>query len=227
MLALHAAPPAPAPVLPAEIGAPLGHFGNSVAEPPTGGTSDADRSVVLGWPNCEPRAVYLMRFLGGATRAVEQFQQSLDHGTGSEKKLFGARKAVLTEVAKGLAAAKFEPKVACDAPVLLDGFKLTLTAAPKKWCPAKADATTGDFWFFAAGKPVMVVQISRGAEGSSCQPRLSAVLFDAKAAPRIRMHADWAGELSATLVGEKCQDVEYPFDKEKQAFVPTWKPCKR
>jgi hypothetical protein len=58
-------------------------------------------------------------------------------------------------------------------------------------------------------------------------PRLSTVLFDARGAPRVRLHADWGGVLSTSLLGEKCQVVDYTFDSGKQVFVPAWKSCKR
>lgn len=219
-----AAPPAP-PTLGA-ISAPLGHIGNVVDAPPKGGASDSDRVVLPKWEGCEPQGVYLMRFLSGASRALEQLQQSLDAGgPDAEKKLFG-RKAALAEVMKQLSASRFEARTGCAASPLLDGYQLELAAAPRKWCEAKADASEGEFWFFTQGKPAAVVSVQRGA-GSPCKPRLSAVLFDARGAARVRLHADWAGAMSTTLVGERCQRVDYVLQTEQQAFSPSWKSCKR
>lgn len=225
-LMLQAAPPAPVPQ-PGDISAPLGHVGNVVAPPPTGGLTDSDRVVLPKWEGCEAQGVYLMRFLGGTTRALEQLQQSLDRGAGAEKKLFAGKKNVLGEVMKNLSNSKFEAKRACEPAKLIDGFKLELAAPPKKWCDLKGDEQDGEFWFFVKSKPAAVVVVSKGAEATACKPRLSTVLFDAKGTGRVWFHADWGGELSASLNGEKCQLIDYAFDKEKQGFVPTWKSCKR
>ena len=56
---------------------------------------------------------------------------------------------------------------------------------------------------------------------------LTAYLFDAKGVARVRLHADWGGAMSATLVGERCQLVDYVLDADKQVFTPAWKSCKR
>ena len=137
-----AAAPAPNPAL-GEISTPLGHIGNVVDALPKGGQADSDKVVAPKWEGCEPQGVYLMRYMGGAGRALEQLQQSLDRSPGSEKKLFG-RKGVLTEVMKQLSSSRFEQKLSCPAAPLADGFKLELAAPPKKWCDAKADATDGE-----------------------------------------------------------------------------------
>ena len=220
-MVLTAAPPPPL----GEISAPLGHIGNVVDALPVGGVSDSDTVVAPKWEGCDPpQGVYLMRFMGGASRALEQLQQSLDRSPGSEKKLFG-RKAVLTEVMKQLSGSRFELKSSCAEGELADGYKLTLTTPPKKWCDAKADAGDGEFWFFAKAKAAAVISIQKGRV-EVCKPRLSIVLFDARGAARVRLHADWGGAMSTTLIGEKCQVVEYALDADKQAFPPVWKSCK-
>jgi hypothetical protein len=221
---LLAAAPAPAPAL-GEISTPLGHIGNVVDALPKGGVSDSDKLLAPKWEGCDAKGIYLMRFMGGAGRALEQLQQSLDRAAGSEKKLFG-RKGVLTEVMKLLSASRFELKESCPAAPLADGFKLELTAPPKKWCDAKLDATEGEFWFFSGKSPAAVISVQKGGT-DVCKPRLSTVLFDAKGMGRVRLHADWGGAISATLVGEKCQLVDYTLDVDKQVFVPVWKSCKR
>jgi hypothetical protein len=156
---------------------------------------------------------------------LEQLQQSLDRSPGSEKKLF-ARKAVLTEVMKQLSSSRFELKTSCPPANLVDGYQLDLTGPPKKWCDAKADADEGEFWFFASGKPSAVISVQKGG-ADVCKPRLSVTLFDAKSAARVRLHADWGGAMSTTLVGDRCQLVDYTLDAEKQVFLPVWKSCKR
>lgn len=220
-LLLAAAPP---PAL-GEISAPLGHIGNVVDVLPKGGESDTDKVVAPKWEGCEPKGVYLMRLMGGAGRVLEQLQQSLDRAPGAEKKLFG-RKAVLTEVMKQLSTSKFEPKVGCAAPELAEGFKLELNGPPKKWCDAKSDASEGEFWSLSNGKPAAVIFVTKGGT-DACKPRVSMVLFDAKGAGRVRVHADWGGAVSTTMVGERCQLVDYTLDAERQVFLPVWKSCKR
>lgn len=221
-LLLCAAPAAPTL---GEISAPLGHIGSVVDALPKGGVSDTDKVVAPKWDGCEPKGVYLMRMLGGAGRVLEQLQQSLDRAPGAEKKLFG-RKAVLSEVMKQLATSKFELKVSCTAPELVDGFKLEVAGQPKKWCDAKPDATEGEFWFLSGGKPAAVISLTKGGT-DVCKPRVSTVLFDAKGAGRVRVHADWGGAVCATMVGERCQVVDYTLDAERQVFLPVWKSCKR
>ncbi len=221
-LLLSAAPPAPAL---GEISAPLGHIGNVVDAPPKGGVSDTDKVIAPSWEGCEPKGIYLMRLMGGAGRVLEQLQQSLDRAPGAEKKLFG-RKAVLTEVMKQLSTSRFEPKVSCTAPELVDGFKLELAGQPRKWCDAKPDAAEGEFWFLTKGKPAAVIFVQKGG-ADACKPRLSTVLFDAKGVGRVRLHADWGGAVSATMVGERCQWVDYSLDADRQVFLPVWKSCKR
>ncbi len=218
-----AAPPPP-PAL-GEIPAPLGHIGNVVDALPKGGEQDSDKVIAPKWEGCEPKGIYVMRFMGGAGRALEQLQQSLDRAVGSEKKLFG-RKGVLTEVMKLLSTSRFEQKLSCPAAPLADGYKLELTAPPKKWCDASPTATEGEFWFFSNKSAAAVISIQKGGT-ELCKPRLSTVLFDAKGVGRVRLHADWGGAMSATLVGEKCQLVDYTLDADKQAFLPVWKSCKR
>lgn len=222
LLILLAAPPL-LPV-PGEIPTPLGHIGNVVDAPPVGGLSETDRVVLPAWEGCEAKGVYLMRMMGGTARALEQLQQSLDRAPGAEKKLF-ARKNVLAEVMKQLGASKLSTKTACVASKLADGYRLELGWAPRKWCDAKAGVQDGEFWFFAADKAAGVISVQKGG-AEACKPRLSTVLFDARGVARVRLHADWGGGLSATLIGDRCQVIDYALDTQKQTFVPTWKSCK-
>lgn len=221
LLALAAAPQPQ----PAEISAPFGHIGNVVTPVPAGGIPGSDKVLTPAWPSCEPQAIWLMRFFSGTARALEQLQASLDRAPGAEKKLFG-RVGVLAELITSLGTASFDPRRDCSEPTLIDGFKLELVSTPKKWCDAPTNAQDGAFWFSSQKKPVAVVQISPGGE-KACRPRISAVLFDARGVARLRFHADWGGEASATLVGERCQNIAYSFDRDRQVFVPTWKSCKR
>lgn len=224
LLVVLSAPPAPPP-LPGDVPAPFGHYGAVVGDPPTGGVTEADRSVQPAWESCPAQAVFLVRAMSGTIRALEQLQQSLDATPGVEKKLF-ARKAVLTEVLRHLSGAAWAPKVPCAASPLADGYRLDLAQAPKKWCDAKG-AQDGEFWFFTRGKPAAVVSVRPGGETSPCKPRLSVTAFDPKGAARVRVHADWGGAVTAALVGDRCQLLDYQFDPGRQVLAPAWKSCKR
>lgn len=226
-LVLSAPPkaPAPPPVPLPTISAPLGHFG-AVVEPAPQRTSDQDRVVLPAIPQCTAQGVFLMRMLGGMSRVLEQQQQWLDLTAGLEKKLF-TRKAVLGEVMKHLSAARFEDQKACAAPTLGDGYKLELDQAPKKFCATgeRGDGL-GEYWFFTGKKPAAVVSVQKG-DPDACVLRISAILFDAKGAARLRVHGDWGAQLSATLVADKCRQVDFTFDAARQVFVPEIKSCKR
>jgi hypothetical protein len=223
LLVLAAPPPPPTP---AAISAPFGQIGAVVDDPPAGGMSPGDRSVTPTWEGCPAQGIYLVRMLAGTTRALEQLQQSLDAAPGAEKRLF-ARKGVLAEVMRTLTGAAFEPRQSCAALPVSAAGRLEVAAAPKRWCPAEATRQDGEFWFFTKGKPGALVHVARGGEASPCKPRLSVVLFDAKAAPRVRLDADWGGAMRATLVGDRCTELDYEFDAGRQEFTPAWKSCKR
>jgi hypothetical protein len=218
-------PKAPPPSLPT-ISAPLGHFGAVIEPAPREGLKDMERAVLPQIPQCTPQAVYLMRFLGGMGRVLEQLQQWMDLTPGMEKRLFG-RKGTLGDVMKHLSQAAFEPKKACGPLTLGDGYKLELDQAPKRFCDAgdRGDQL-GDYWFFTKGKPAAVVLVQKG-DVDPCVLRLSAALFDAKGVARLRVHGDWGAQLSATLNGDRCQKVDFTFDASQQGFVPEMKSCKR
>lgn len=223
-IALAAAPVAPVPPAPwPDVPAPLGHFGNVVEPVPPGGVPD--RVVVPTFGTCKPQAIYLLRALSGTARALEQAQLWLDAIPGQEKKLF-QRKEQLGEVARQLSGSKYEPRRACAPLPAVDGWRLELAAHPTKWCDAPADATTGDFWFFTGKQPAAVVSVLPGSP-DACRPRISTILFDTRGQARIRVHADWGAAASMTLVGDKCQQVDFTFDSQKQAFSAAPKSCKR
>jgi hypothetical protein len=220
---LLSAAPAPAAALP-EIQAPLGHIGNVVTEVPKGGVNVADKAVIATFDGCQPQAISLMAFLGGTMRAVEQLEGWLNQA-GLQKKLF-KKKDQLGEVVRLLTDARLEPKHACAALPVTAGFQVELADAARKWCPSPPAQTTGDYWFFNKGKASAVVNVLPGAP-DACKPRLSSVLFDASGQARVRFHADWGGQLSATLVGDGCQVVDFTFNTETQRFVPSLRRCKR
>jgi hypothetical protein len=228
LASLVAAAPAPKalhlPDSPRTLSAPLGHLGNVVDDVPASGLKTVDKPVVPVIAQCAPQAVYLMRMLGGTARAVEQLQQWLDGTPGFEARFF-KRKATLTDVVKLLGDAAFEPKRACTAPVVKNGFQLDLDAAATRFCPS-AGATQGDFWFFNKAHPAAVVNVAPG-DPDACRLRLSTVLFDSRGQARVRLHADWGGAASVTLVGDGCQVVDFVLHSDAQSFVPTLKACKR
>ncbi len=217
---LSAAPAAPAWP---SLSPPLGHLGAVVEPVPAGGVPE--HTLVATFPGCEPQAISLLRALGGTARAVEQLQGWLDSVPGLEKKLF-ARPGALAAVVKHLADARWSGQRACAAPPLAEGFKLGLTSPPAKWCPVPADAVTGDFWFNGGSRAAAAIEVQPGS-AKPCRPRVSVVLFDAAGTARVRLHADWAGVSSVTLVGDRCQVVDFTFSTDKQLFEPTLKSCKR
>ena len=212
------------PDSPRDISAPLGHLGNVVEDVPANGMNTVDKPVVPVIASCAPQAVYLMRMLGGTARAVEQLQQWLDATPGFEAKFF-KRKGTLTDVVKLLGDAKFEQKKACTAPIVKNGFQLDLDWPTAKFCP-NTGATQGDFWFFNKTHPAAVVNVAAG-DADVCRLRLSTVLFDSHGQARVRLHADWGGAASVTLVGDGCQVVDFALHSDTQSFVPTLKSCKR
>src|SRR5438270_560140 len=59
-----------------------------------------------------------------------------------------------------------------------------------------------------------------------CLPRFSVVLFDQSGIARFRLHADYGGTSSFSLLGDKCVGLDFTFDDSTQAFVPTWRNAK-
>lgn len=111
---------------------------------------------------------------------------------------------------------------------MADGFKLQTTKAAGKQCAAPAGFRTGDFWWAKDGKPAALVALtaSDAAAKDRCHPRLSIALFDKAGVARVRIHADWSGTSSLTVLGDKCRGLDFAFDEAAQAFVPTWRPAK-
>ncbi len=223
VLLLTAAPLKTLPML----DAPLGRLGNVVDAPAEGGLP-ADEKVVMGrLDGCDrDQALYLTRAVSGTLVAVQQLQDWLNRTKGLEKKLFAAGK--LGEVAQAVAAATPMDSKSCEAPALTDGFKLALTRAPGKQCPVEPGWRLGDSWWGTAGKALAVVFVT-GAPAEAkdrCRPRLSVVLFDKEGVARVRLHADYGGVASLSLLGDKCVGLDFGFDSGAQAFVPTWRTTK-
>jgi hypothetical protein len=217
-----AAAPAPKPL--PDIPEPLGHFGAVVEAMPAGGLPDNDRPVLLEAVGCPEQAVYLMRSLGGTIRAVEQLQQWLAR-SGLERTLF-ARKQVLAGVIRTLSDARAEPRMACEPIPLKDGYRLELAGTLPRFCDAPPTRSRGDFWFFTREQPAAVISVVNG-QPDLCKPRVSTVLFDPQARPRVRLHLDLGGVPSLELLGDKCQVVEFTYSADRRAYLPTLRSCKR
>jgi hypothetical protein len=217
---LAAAPVKPLPMLPA----PLGHLGNVVDEPMLNGTP-GDQKVLTGkLPGCaKDQGLYLTRAISGTMAAVQQLQDWMNKTPGLEKKLFPAGK--LGEVVKWVSGSTSSEQKLCEAPALIDGFKLDLTKASGKLCDADHGFRTGDFWWANGGKPAAAVSVMPAPEAAkdACLPRLSMVLFDKAGVARVRLHADYGGVSSITLLGDKCVGLDFNFDLATQVFVPTWR----
>src|SRR4051812_45025228 len=139
---LAAAPVKPLPML----SAPLGRLGDVVEEPPTGGVPGSEKALIGKIPGCEKeQAIYLSRMVAGTLVAVQQAQDWLRLTPGIEKKLFAKDK--LAEVAQLVAASTPTEQKPCAATPVVDGFKLELTRAAGRQCPAEAGFHLGEFWW--------------------------------------------------------------------------------
>jgi hypothetical protein len=209
------------------LSAPLGRLGTFVDAPPAGGLP-ADEKVIVGkLEGCDrEQALYLTRAVSGTLVAVEQLQAWLGQTKGLEKKLFAAGK--LGEVAQGVASSAAMDQKLCEPPALVDGFKLEPTRNTGKLCDTEKGWRTGDFWWAKAGKPTAVASVVPApAEAKDrCRPRLSVVLFDKAGIARVRLHADYGGVASLSLLGDKCVGLDFGFDAGVQSFVPTWRTTK-
>ena len=216
-------PVKPLPMLPA----PLGRYGNVVEAPPTGGLPGDQKILVGKLDGCDrDQAFYLTRAVSGTLAVVQQVDTWLQQTPGLEKKLL--TRAKLAEVAQLVAASGPVETKLCEAPRLADGYRLDVAKNAGKQCAGAAGFRTGDFWWTKDGKATAVVALSNAAADAKdrCAARLSVALFDKSGTARIRVHADWAGTSSLTVLGDKCQGLDFTFDAGAQAFVPTWRPTK-
>lgn len=229
-LMLLAAPPAASkePVKPLPmLAAPLGRLGNFVEAPPEGGLPGGEKVIVGKLDGCATdQAFFLTRAVSGALAALQQLDTWMQQTPGLEKKLMP--RAKLGEVAQLVAASAPTETKLCAAPTLIDGFKLDLAKNAGKQCPAAPGFRLGDFGWAKDGKLSALVALTAApAEGKDrCRPRLSIALFDKAGAARMRLHADYGGVASVSLLGDKCQGLDFTFDTGAQAFVPTWRPTK-
>lgn len=205
----------PLPPLPG----PLGHIGGVVAPAPGDGAPDPQHGVVFQHaPSCPLQVVAYTRMLAGTVRAAEQMQAWLEP-LKLERQLFGSTKGTLAGVVGRVRTAKYVPRAPRQRPPLVDGAKLHYRKAPTLLAVAlSGPAQEGEAWFVdERGRPVGVIHLAPGST-DVCRPRLSAVLFDVRGFARLRLHADWGGEVSAELVGDGGKEISFAFNRETQGF---------
>ncbi|MDX2013772.1 MAG: hypothetical protein SFW67_26490 [Myxococcaceae bacterium] len=201
---------------------PLALFSVEVIQDgPSNIASNGDSLIPYGADTCAARSISTMRAMGGGLSMIERTLTWLEGQPGVEAKLFGKRGA-LGEVMKHVSTAAIAPRTSCVAPKLVDGWRWSLDAAPKL-CAVKSDAPTNERWLLVKDVPAAAVVVNRSPD--PCQSRVSMALFDAKGKTRVLLHADFAGAMSATLVGPKCR-VELTYDPTLEAFKAEWKSCK-
>lgn len=220
-----AAAPAPLPPLPV----PLGRLHDVLElENHTGAAASDEQAFVFEPVGCgHPVTINLSRLLGGTNHALGQLQDWLNLTTGLDRSLFGPTSR-LTELVDRLSRAQYSAQKACAAPKPVGGYRLELMSAPKL-CAASGASRATEHWFVSDGKPFAAVVVSSAAPKAhdACLPRLSLVLFDAQGAARLRYHADYAGAVSASLMGERCQQIDFTLDQKAQAFTAVKARCPR
>jgi hypothetical protein len=217
-LALFAAPaPAELPPLTGDI--PTGKGMVLVVD--KGGTQPGERPIVYQGAGCEQRLVMGDKVLHLALYWVEKLQGWLDTNAGLEEKLF-AKKGTLGEVSK-LVSGGGPAEKKCEL-ALAEGWKLAATAAPGK-CKA---GTAPQAWWAHGGKTSAVVALAPAAKDAAdaCKPRASAVFFDQAGKARLRFHTDFGGAPQVTLMGDKCQNVDFSFDENVNGFKARLGSCK-
>ncbi|MFT3837073.1 MAG: hypothetical protein QM723_08760 [Myxococcaceae bacterium] len=223
LIALAAAAPKLEP-----ISAPFGYAGRIVTEPgaPPAGT---EKDVTVELPGCSTQQTYHLTVLvNSALEAVKQLQPWLDKQPGLEHRLFGTS-FKLADLQEFETVAIPAAKHACKAPPLGSGFQLPWTAVPKL-CDGAIAGPWGDHWWTSRGTAAIAVALTaprvpkKGAPAEdpplACRPRFSVVLFDAKGNARLKWNAEYLGELSVSLLAEKCQQVDFTLDVPSVAFVP-------
>ena len=221
LLILAAAPvKAPAPLT--NISAPFGHYGD-VVEPAKAEGAPVDLPVKFAPEKCEVQVILLAHHVSGAMRSIEQITAWLK-ANALENKLF-SRKDTLLETIALLGKSTLSAQRACTEFKTRNGYAVTMTDAPAEFCDAPPGRATGDFWLMAGKKPAAVINIAQGAP-NACKPRISTALFDSKAKVRLLVNLDWGGETSFTVIGDRCQNIDFTFDSATQEFVPKRISCK-
>lgn len=199
---------------------PLAMFSTELLQETSSGAKDGDVLLTWGAEACPTRAVSTVRAMGGALSMLERLQLWLTSNPGVEQRLYGRKDAVarlFQHVSEGRPAATG----ACRTPALREGWQWSPGVAGGV-CAGKPPAAS-ERWLETKKKPSGAVRVSAATD--PCQPRLSIALFDATGKNRVVLNADFGGELSAMLVGDRCQ-LWLTFDKGLEAFKPEWKSCK-
>jgi hypothetical protein len=182
---------------------------------------NGDSLIPYGADACAARSISTMRAMGGGLSMLERTLSWLEQNPGVEAKLYG-KAGVLAEVMKHASGGAVSPRAACTPPSLADGWRWAFDAAPKL-CPVKAGGSTNERWLLVKAAPAAAVVVNRAPD--PCQSRVSIAMFDVKGKTRVLLHADFAGAMSATLVGPKCR-IDLTYDPTLEAFKPEWKSCK-
>ncbi len=204
------------------IDAPFGHFGDVVV-PEKGATPTTDLPVRFAPESCEPQIIRLAAQVTGAMAAIEQLTAWVKVNN-LEGKLF-SRKELLTESIALLTKSSLSANHSCTPLKTRDAFKLMAADAPAKFCAAELERSTGDFWLMADKKPAAVFNVMNGGT-NVCRPRISTTLFDSKGKARLLIHLDWGGDTSFTVIGDRCQNLDFTFDTKQQTFTGKRISCK-
>jgi hypothetical protein len=207
--AVLSAAPAPKPL--PDVPAPLGRLVDVLVEAQEQPALN-EKIVTVELSGCDhPVRIHVTRFVSGAMYAMQQLAEWLNQTPGLEAQLF-SRKGVIGEVLQGLTHSLPGEQHACAA------APKELTSAPKL-CPG---AGKNEAWLVDGKQPAAFVRWSPSKE---CLPRIDSVLFDAKGAARLRYEADFAGVVTATLVGDRC-NIVFSYDEAKQVFHAERRGCK-
>jgi hypothetical protein len=214
LVALVSAAPPPPPPLP-DVPAPLGRLVDVLVEPNVQPARN-EKIATVELTGCDhPVNIHVTHFVSGAVYALQQLAEWLSQTKGLEGQLF-ARKGVLGEVIQSLSRSMPGDQHACA------GLPKEMASAPKL-C---GGAGPNEAWLFDGKKPVALARWAPShVPGKECLPRIDSVLFDSKGAARLRYEADFAGAVTATLVGDRC-NIVFSYDEAKQVFHAERRGCK-
>ncbi len=210
---------------------PLGFVGNVVLTDAPGGVSAADLPVRLSFPGCAtPQVISLANLVGGAKDGLATLKVWLASQPDVEKRLFG-RVGAFGEVIAVARKASLAPKRPAKTPAPLDGYRWAVRKVPAAVAWVENPAPTGpvaEHWFKnAEGKWAFATLVTPPRhEAKSCFPAASVIYFDAKGTVRARYDADFGGEVSARIFGDRDQCLDFTFDQAAQLFHATLRACK-
>ncbi len=204
-----AAAPKAAPL--PDISAPLGRL-SDILVMPSGGVPGSEKIIETPLASCDHKVpINVTHFVAGATYAVQQLAEWMAKTKGLEESLF-ARKGVLGELVSGVARSKAGELHVCSP------LGKSVAKAPKL-CPGERD---GEAWLMVDKVPVALVS---WVDTKDCLPKITAVLFDTKGVARFVYAADFGAAVEATVLGDKCANVELKLDADKQVFHAERRGC--